>query len=140
MNDDQKAFLAKINAGPWDDEVARHIYADWLLEHDQPEEAERQRKYVPAVRWLKGMVKEIKDDYYKDLDESIPFSYDGIIEVGWNIVCGEDDGYVFGSSKGRDFFAIEGNKETFFKNWSIVTGAGVVDEDVVKNSYFGCSC
>lgn len=50
---DRAAFLRAIAAAAWDDELPRLVYADWLDEHDEPEEADRQRKWVPAVRWLR---------------------------------------------------------------------------------------
>ncbi len=51
--DDRQAFLKAIAAGPWDDETIRLVFADWLDEHGEHEEADRQRKYVPAERWLR---------------------------------------------------------------------------------------
>ncbi|HEY1190417.1 MAG TPA: TIGR02996 domain-containing protein [Gemmata sp.] len=53
MNE-REAFLAAIAAGPWDDETTRLVFADWLDEHGEHEEADRQRKRVPAERWLRN--------------------------------------------------------------------------------------
>ena len=46
--DERQAFLDAIAAGPWDDEVTRLVYADWLDEHGEHEEADRQRKHIPV--------------------------------------------------------------------------------------------
>jgi uncharacterized protein (TIGR02996 family) len=50
---ERDAFLAAIKAAAWDDELPRLVFADWLDEHGEHEEADRQRKYVPSLRWLK---------------------------------------------------------------------------------------
>lgn len=55
--DEREAFLKAIAAAPWDDELIRGVYADWLDEHGEHEEADRQRRYVPAERWLRAFAK-----------------------------------------------------------------------------------
>jgi uncharacterized protein (TIGR02996 family) len=50
MND-QGAFEEAVKQSP-DDQALRLVYADWLEEHDQPEEALRQRKFLDAKKWL----------------------------------------------------------------------------------------
>jgi uncharacterized protein (TIGR02996 family) len=55
--DERQAFLDAIESGPWDDEVNRLVFADWLDEHGEHEEADRQRKHVPAERWLRAFAK-----------------------------------------------------------------------------------
>lgn len=66
--DDRESFLNAIKAAPWDDELIRGVYADWLDEHGEHEEADRQRKYVPAERWLRAFAK--KHGFgYTDKDE-----------------------------------------------------------------------
>jgi uncharacterized protein (TIGR02996 family) len=45
----QEVFLKGIEADPLD-EGLRGVYADWLDEHDRPEEAQRQREWVKAFR------------------------------------------------------------------------------------------
>ena len=61
--DDRQAFLNAIAAGPWDDEAPRAIYADWLDERREHEEADRQRKHVAAERWLRAFATKHFDDY-----------------------------------------------------------------------------
>lgn len=61
--DDRHAFLNAIAAASWDDELVRGVYADWLDEQGEHEEADRQRKYVPAQRWLREFAKKHADDF-----------------------------------------------------------------------------
>ncbi len=51
--DERQAFLNAIAATAWDDELPRFVFADWLDEHGEHEEADRQRKYVKSERWLR---------------------------------------------------------------------------------------
>lgn len=67
--DDRQAFLAAIAAGPWDDELTRQVYADWLDDQSECEEADRQRKVVPAERWLRAFAKKHQLGYG---DEEFP--------------------------------------------------------------------
>jgi uncharacterized protein (TIGR02996 family) len=61
--DERQAFLKAIEEGPWDDEVTRFVYADWLDEHGEYEEANRQRKHVASERWLRALAKKNFGDY-----------------------------------------------------------------------------
>lgn len=64
---DREAFLKVIEAAPWDDDHPRLIYADWLDEHDEPEEADRQRKWLASEKWLRNFVKTADCPPYKTL-------------------------------------------------------------------------
>lgn len=48
---EEAALLAAVAAEPGD-ETARLVYADWLEEHERPEEAAQQRKMAPGHRAL----------------------------------------------------------------------------------------
>ena len=68
--DERQAFLKAIEEGPWDDEVTRFVYADWLDEHGEHEEADRQRKHVASERWLRALAKKyFGDDGDEDADQ-----------------------------------------------------------------------
>jgi uncharacterized protein (TIGR02996 family) len=67
--DERDAFLKAIAAAPWDDELVRGVYADWLDEHGEHEEADRQRKYVPAERWLRNFAKQHSDEFGYGVDD-----------------------------------------------------------------------
>jgi uncharacterized protein (TIGR02996 family) len=55
---ERDAFLAAIKSAAWDDELPHLVFADWLDEHGEHEEADRQRKYVPSRRWMREFVKQ----------------------------------------------------------------------------------
>jgi uncharacterized protein (TIGR02996 family) len=68
MNEQQR-FLKAILDNPkdWD---TRLVYADWLEEHDFPEEATRQRKYRISYEWMKEFAfKHHPYSSYNSLDE-----------------------------------------------------------------------
>jgi uncharacterized protein (TIGR02996 family) len=67
--DDRQAFLNAIAAARWDDEAPRAVYADWLDERGEHEEADRQRKFVAAERWLRGFANLHDRDFYGDEDD-----------------------------------------------------------------------
>lgn len=52
MQDERAAFLNAINAEPKNYDH-RYVYADWLDEQGEYEEADRQRKYESAEMWLR---------------------------------------------------------------------------------------
>ena len=66
--DERHAFLAVIAAGPWDDELIRGVYADWLDERGEYEEADRQRRHVGAERWLRAFARRHADDHFHTYD------------------------------------------------------------------------
>jgi uncharacterized protein (TIGR02996 family) len=61
---EKEAFQSAIAAAPWDDELVRNVYADWLDEQGEHEEADRQRKWVAAERWLRAFAKDHPQDFY----------------------------------------------------------------------------
>lgn len=72
--DERQAFLNAIADGPWDDQAPRAVFADWLDERGEHEEADRQRKHVAAERWLRTFAKKHFDAYpqYPDDGEGEP--------------------------------------------------------------------
>jgi uncharacterized protein (TIGR02996 family) len=65
--DDRAAFVRAIEAAPWNDPLPRLVYADWLDEHGEVEEAARQRQYVDSERWLREFAatnEHFRRDYY----------------------------------------------------------------------------
>ena len=143
---DQECFLAKIAEDEWD-EVQRNVYADWLMEHDQPEESDRQRQVVPSMRWIKAVLQKINYDDPDEHGERIPgklghpHDYDELIEAGHAAVSGK--GYCFGTTDAAEFFGYSSdspkNRAEFFHHWSIVTGIPV-GQDVVDKPDFRCAC
>jgi uncharacterized protein (TIGR02996 family) len=109
----QDAFLKALAADP-DDAATRLVYADWLDEHGEHEEADRQRRWPAAKEWLVRCCKE--HSRYEDL------TCEALLEFGHKIASQA-------SSSERVYFhswpvwqALQGNSQEFWKNWSIVTG------------------
>jgi uncharacterized protein (TIGR02996 family) len=63
---DEQAFLNKIAENPLD-EGPRGAFADWLDEHDRPEEADRQRKWVKVYKWFQEFASDHCSGYHSDL-------------------------------------------------------------------------
>ena len=145
MSAEQKQFLAALMGRP-EDPTLRNVYADWLEEHDQPEEARRQRAYLESLAWLREFTRSFNYRRYDDNDKLIPDSDDGphdlayVIEQGHKAVRGDSMG--FGSDQGADYFrAGTANCLEFFKHWSVVTGVAVSEDvAVAARHHVRCAC
>lgn len=121
-----------------DDNTTRFIYADWLEEHDDIEEADRQRQWPAAKQWLLRLCEE-DVSYYG----SGPFrlSYADLIAFGHRVVSErtsctvirlrDDDLDAVGK-------ALPGDRREFFRNWSIVTGVALPADLEDKSFYWEC--
>src|SRR5207248_10839401 len=66
MSHDERALRAAIEAAP-DDEAPHKVFADWLDEHDRPEEADWHRLWTPkagraARAWFRTFAAAHSDD------------------------------------------------------------------------------
>jgi uncharacterized protein (TIGR02996 family) len=127
---ERRAFLNAIEAARWDDELPRLVYADWLDENGEHEEADRQRRYVPAERWLRAFAEQIID-----YDTFQPMSYEALIGAATTYLQ---------SGIGHDMYLdkldeVNQQKAAFWENFEIVTGMAVPDR-VRERMFFGCSC
>lgn len=120
MND-QEAFVKALEANE-DDVTTRMVYADWLDEHDQPEEADMMRKWPAAKAWLEAF--DIGGHGWRDVLSAIESDWDYITE--------------YGSESWRDEFS--DIKDEFYRNLEIVTGKVFSDEDGYQKNPFSCSC
>ncbi len=116
-------FLRQIDANPRDTDT-RSIFADWLDEHDCPEEADAQRKLVADIMSGKLAANEYLDEICvrrditrAELDEMVAEQYVGSHELLRDEICGNDE---------------------FWRNYEAATGK-TLDEDT-KTTYFSCSC
>jgi uncharacterized protein (TIGR02996 family) len=126
----RRAFLSAIKAARWDDELPRLVYADWLDEHGEHEEADRQRRCVPAERWLREFAGRIIDS---ETFESM--SYEALIGAATTFL---------NSGIGHDMYLdkldeVNAQKADFWKNFEIVTGIAVPDR-ARELMFFGCTC
>jgi uncharacterized protein (TIGR02996 family) len=117
MEPERKAFLRAIKADPLN-YLPRYVYADWLDEHGEHEEATRQRAFEKADQWLRQFA------------ETYIIGYEELIE-----------GAV--SGKGGSFGDLDGpsmvREPEFWANLEVVTGMKFTD-DHRENTYFGCAC
>lgn len=126
MGDEQRAFLAAIKAEP-ENYLHRKVYADWLDEHDMPEEANRQRAFEDADRWLREFwAAEIG---YYDEDSSRHVYYADMLEAAKN---NPGDAIMT-----LPFDSPDVDVHKFWNCIQIVTGVIVHDKDAAP---FRCSC
>ena len=130
------AFLQAL-AENEDDTTTRLVFADWLDEQGEHEEADRQRNWPAAKAWLvRFFQKHSVGDYHGQLN-----SYEQLMELA-RVAVEEADERGFGFDCGSNDSlceALRANSGEFWKNWSIVTGIRL-PPDVESKSYFGCSC
>jgi uncharacterized protein (TIGR02996 family) len=136
---ERDAFL-KVLAENEDDTVTRLVYADWLDEYGEHEEADRQRKWPAAKQWLVRFCQ--FNNPADDLDPDVRFiSYETLLELGRTAVEGADE-EGFGFSCGNNMKmcdALRDNTLVFWTNWSIVTGIPL-PPDAEGKSGFSCAC
>jgi uncharacterized protein (TIGR02996 family) len=133
---EREAFL-QLLAKNEDDTTTRLVFADWLDDHGEHEEADRQRKWPAAKAWVVKFFEEHNQgDYYGDLN-----TYEELIELGLVAVKEANErGFGFDCGSNESLCdALRANSAEFWKNWSIVTGIPL-PADAEKYSYFGCSC
>jgi uncharacterized protein (TIGR02996 family) len=136
---ERDAFLAALAANE-DDVTTRLVYADWLDEHGEHEEADRQRKWPAAKEWLVAFAKRFNHDDPPDMEHTdrAPNNYRELIEIGYFPVIyrtlieighlGLANGYVDCGNNDSLCDALREDDREFWKYWSIVTGVPVPDE------------
>ncbi len=138
MNE-RDGFL-KLLAENEDDTTTRLVYADWLDDRGEHEEADRQRKWPAAKEWL---VKFCAANNPSDDDEDayeMPIPYAELIERGREAVERADEWYGFSCGNNMTMCdALRDNPGEFWKNWSVVTGVPL-PPDIEEKSGFGCAC
>ncbi len=137
MNE-RETFITALQKNE-DDVATRLVYADWLDEHGEHEEADRQRKWPAAKTWLKEMH---SIPWGHPDDETHYLSYEEMIETGREAILeeGVSERLYFGCGNDEDLCnKLRGNHEEFWKNWSIVTGIPL-PEGIISRVWYGCAC
>jgi uncharacterized protein (TIGR02996 family) len=131
--DEREQFLAAITSSP-KDYTKRLIFADWLDDHGEHEEAERQRKYQAAFEWIRDFADKIDQGHTFLLEQA-----ERRFDPNWSI----DDKYDYYFNMGEN----EGYKrattaewEEFWSNYEIVTGKKVPMDGRDSGPSFTCSC
>jgi uncharacterized protein (TIGR02996 family) len=137
---ERNSFL-KALAENEDDTATRLVYADWLDDHGEHEEADRQRKWPSAKEWLVRFCR----DHNPAPDDEDPYewviSYEELLGLGRQAVEGvAEEGFGFHCGNNMSMCdALRANSREFWKNWSVVTGVPV-PPDVEDKGYFSCAC
>ena len=124
-----------------DDTPTRLVYADWLDDHGEHEEADRQRKWPAAKEWL---VRFCQDNNPAALEEDSylwVISYKELIRLGRQAIEeADEEGFGFQCGNNETMCeALRANSREFWKNWSIVTGIAM-PQNVEEKAYFSCAC
>lgn len=163
---EQEQFLAQIKSR-LDDETLRLVYADWLDEHDQPEEALRQRAAVPAIQWMQQFAKDAGQHCVKNYgrdhvydyktgkskptglkEEWVPVTFAMVVQAGIDYVDshGRETFTQYGSEYLRDAFYGDKGKhhQAYWNNWALIVGgtkpaAPWAASSGIHNP-FSCSC
>lgn len=133
-----------------DDTTTRLVYADWLDERGQHEEADRQRKWPAAKAWLVKLSEEHMSPPDFDDSYSISITYKGLIERGWWAMeqyfedeihdeYFEDKVVVSCANNFQLCDDLRVHRREFWQNWSIVTGMPLL-ENMEDKSSFSCAC
>ena len=130
---EREAFLKALKKNE-DDVTTRMVYADWLDERGEHEEADRQRKWPAAKAWLVAFAKRVNPG--EDDDETMPVTYESLIEMGHE---GLKEGAVECYNNMDLCYELQDNAADFWKNWSVVTGVPVSD-DAADGMGYSCAC
>ena len=136
---ERDAFL-KALAENEDDTTTRLVYADWLDDRGEHEEADRMRKWDAAKAWLVKFCR--VNNKYPD-DEWV-ISYETLLGLGLEAVqriasAGDTELWFSCGNNMRMCDALRANPRKFWQNWSIVTGIPV-PADAAEKSGFSCAC
>lgn len=128
----REAFLRALEANE-EDVTTRLVYADWLEERGETEEAERQRAWPAAKDWLRKLCDEPDDNadaYCLGVNTLIRMARSALEDGSLAIDCGANEDMC---DKLRQ------DCREFWRKIAIVTGLPL-PEGYAENSRFGCGC
>lgn len=131
----QEAFLAALEANE-DDIATRLVYADWLEEAGETEEANRQRLWPAAKAWIVAFVEQHVREYYGDDDDDYRMDYAALMEEA-SAVVEDSDPYINCGPCENLQSALWSHGKEFWANWAIVTGKPSPNPE---NVTYGCAC
>jgi len=116
IDPEKKAFLDAIKLNPVEITI-RLVYADWLDEHGEHDEADRQRKFPQSESWLR----KFSFQYVTDFDYLVESADNGV-----GVCFGDDDGPT----------AVN---DEFWEHLSVYTGKNYPKKHR-DETYFRCAC
>jgi uncharacterized protein (TIGR02996 family) len=137
---ERSAFLKALTENE-DDTPTRLVYADWLDEHGEHEEADRQRKWPAAKLWLVRFCRDNNPPPDEEYPYECPISYEELLELGREAVANADKRWLGFSCGNNETMcdALRENTPEFWENWSVVTGIPL-PPDIESESSFSCAC
>lgn len=140
VSDERIAFEQALRQDE-DDDITRMVFADWLDEHDMPEEADRMRRWRSSKTWLENWCRSVN---YGNLGD--PHTYEDAVEAGYAAAQGRQ--YIWGTDAAQDYFFRSDYSSVnqtaireWLYHWSTVTGVPLDSlEHVVENVPFRCAC
>lgn len=140
MNE-REGFLKAIAENPRDF-VARKVYADYLDENDQPEEADKQRNWnnekQDSWEWLEWFASMLSRDpggeEYPEDDRSRPVSIERVLDAAKVALEGGDDGIHLGFDTPDEVYSC---RDEFWKHFEIVTGLHTKGK---QPGFVSCGC
>ena len=127
----REAFIKQLEEDE-DDETTRLVFSDWLEEHGETVEAERHRSWKAAKQWF-------RDIFKRHNVPDINIAVTNLIEVGNRVYCLPNHklGFRVSMPDKKDLCdELNANLDSFWSNWSIVTGKVIQPEKARKINFY----
>jgi uncharacterized protein (TIGR02996 family) len=121
---EREAFLNAL-AENQDDVTTRLVFADWLDERGEHEEADSQRRWVAAREWLVKFCHDNNPPAGRADPYGSFISYEKLMDLAREAIEIGYDEHVWYECRNNDALcaALRDNEEEFWKNAALVTGA-----------------
>lgn len=146
IDKERQVFEDMIARDPFD-RATRKVYADWLDEHDRPEQADENRRWGDAEEAaLKNLVRFVYP-YRDDPDEDDPYADPEPIDwkrvldraAFWGKEAEEGEEPCFDSNFAQDTLQDPKERERFWADIQLLTGHEAEDK-VKAEEFYRCAC